>query len=68
MRKELTQKIHLKNGTALTVKVVDGLLIDDILILSMKAEGYRVVTGRDVFPSVTRKLRDYLIKTGVLQE
>ena len=67
-RKEVAQKMFLKDGAAVTVRVVDGLLIDDILMLSMKAEGYRLITGREAFPVVTRKLRDYLIRTGVLQE
>ena len=48
--------------------VMDGILIDDLLISGAKAEGYRVMTGKDVFPSVDRKIKDYLIKTGVLQE
>ena len=67
-RKELKKRILLKDGSAITVTVLDGILIDDILISGMKAEGFRVMTGRDAFPSVDRKLKDYLIKTGVLQE
>ncbi len=67
-RKEVAQRVLLEDGTAVTVKVMDGLLIDDLLISGMKAEGYRVMTGRDVFPTVTRIIKDYLIKTGVIQE
>lgn len=67
-RKETSQRVVLDDGTAITIKVLDGLLIDDLLISGMKAEGYRVMTGRDVFPTVDRKLKDYLIKTGVIQE
>lgn len=67
-RKEVSSHVHLKTGTAITVRVVDGLLVDDLVILAMKAEGYRVITGRDVFPTVNRKLRDYLIRTGVFLE
>lgn len=67
-RKEIIQRVILDGGRAVNVRVMDGLLIDDILIQGMKAEGYRVMTGRDTFPSVTRKLKDYLIRTGVILE
>jgi hypothetical protein len=67
-RKETLQRVVLNDGTAITVRVLDGLLIDDLLVSGMKAEGYRVMTGRDVFPTVDRRLKDYLIKTGVIQE
>ena len=67
-RKVTTRRVILKDGSAVTVRVMDGLLIDDILVLGMKAEGYRIITGRDVFPTVDRKQKDYLIKTGILQE
>lgn len=67
-RKEVSRRIVLKDGSAVTVKIMDGLLIDDLLILGMKAEAYRVMTGRDVFPKTDRKQKDYLIKTGILQE
>jgi len=67
-RKETVQRILLKDGKAVTVRILDGLLIDDVLILGMKAEGHRVITGRDVFPTVDRNQKDYLVKTGILQE
>jgi len=67
-RRETVRRVVLKDGSAVNVRVMDGLLIDDVLILGMKAEGYRVMTGRDVFPTVDRKQKDYLIKTGILQE
>ena len=67
-RKEVSRRIILKDGTAITVRVMDGILVDDLLIGGMKAEGYRVMTGKDAFPEITRKLKDYLIKTGVIQE
>lgn len=65
-RKEIVSRVVLPDGRAIRIRVSDGLLIDDILISGMKAEGYRVVTGNDVFPEVTRKIKDYLIKTGVI--
>lgn len=67
-RKVVSQRVVLEDGTAITMTVMDGLLIDDLLISGAKAEGYRVMTGKDVFPTIDRKIKDYLIKTGVLQE
>lgn len=67
-RKEVNQRVVLEDGTAITIRVMDSILIDDLLINGMKAEGYRVMTGRDVFPTIDRKIKDYLIKTGVIQE
>lgn len=67
-RKEVNQRVVLEDGTAITVRVMDSILVDDLLISGMKAEGYRVMTGRDVFPTIDRKVKDYLIKTGVIQE
>ena len=67
-RRTLTRRVVLSDGNAITVTVLDGILVDDILISGMKAEGFRVMTGSDAFPAVDRKLKDYLIKTGVIQE
>lgn len=67
-RKIVQKRVLLDDGTAVTVTAMDGILTDDILISGMKAEGYRVMTGKDVFPEVDRKVKDYLIKTGVIQE
>lgn len=67
-RKEVTRRVILENGRALNVRVMDGLLVDDILIQGMKAEGYRVMTGREAHPDIGRNLKDYLIRTGVILE
>ena len=67
-RKVVTKRVVLNDGTAVTITVLDAILIDDLLISGMKAEGFRVMTGRDVFPSIDRKIKDYLIKTGIIQE
>ena len=67
-RKIVTRRVLLQDGSAVTVSVMDGILCEDLLISGMKAEGYRVMTGKDVFPSPDRKIKDYLIKTGVIQE
>lgn len=67
-RKILQKRILLTDGSAITVTAMDGILTEDLLISGMKAEGYRVMSGRDAFPSADRKIKDYLIKTGVIQE
>lgn len=67
-RKEVSQRVLLEDGTAITVRILDGIMIDDLLVSGMKAEGYRVMTNIDTFPTIDRKVKDYLIKTGVIQE
>lgn len=67
-RKVLSSRVLLTDGSAITVTVSDGILVDDLLISGMKAEGYRVMSGRDSFPQTDRKIKDYLIKTGIIQE
>lgn len=66
--RETRRRVVLANGTAVEVTVQDGLLVDHLLEQGMKAEGYRVMTGRDVFPKVSRKIKDYLIRTGIISE
>ena len=61
-RKVVTGRIVTPSGNAVDVVVRDSLLPDDLLIQGMLAEGYRVVTGRDVFPTVSRAMKDYLIR------
>ena len=67
-RKETTSRIVLANGTTLDIRMLDGVLIDDLLIQGIKAEGYRVITGREVFPDINRKTLDYLLRIGVITE
>ena len=67
-RREESSRILLDTGEAVTIRVLDGLIVDDLVIQGMKAEGYRVMTGRDVFPEVGRDIKDYLIQTGVILE
>lgn len=67
-RKVISKRVLLDDGTAITITAMDGILADDLLISGMKAEGYRVMTGRDSFPEVDRRIKDFLIKTGVIQE
>jgi hypothetical protein len=66
-RKEEETRIVLDDGQAVIVKVLDGVIIDDLLVHGMKAEGFRVITGEDVFPTIDRRLRDSLIRIGVIQ-
>jgi len=65
-RRESSSRILMEDGSAVVVKVLDGLVIDDVLVQGMKAEAYRVVTADDIFPAIGRDLKDYFIKIGVL--
>jgi len=65
-RRESSVRILLDSGEAVTATVMDGMVIDDLVVQGAKAEAYRVITGNDVFPEIGRDLKDYLIKTGVL--
>jgi hypothetical protein len=65
-RKELTQRVVLNNGNSLDIRVLDGVVIDDVIVQATKAIGYLLVTGRDVFPDINRGMRDYLIKIGMI--
>lgn len=67
-RKDLKTRVILADGTALEIRALSGLLVDDVLIQGAKAEGYRVMTGRDVFPSTGRDIKDYLIRLGFVTE
>ncbi len=65
-RKEETTRMILANGTAVNVTLRDGMIIDDLIVQGAKAEAYRIMTGKDLFPEVGRDIKDYLIKTGVI--
>lgn len=65
-RKTKSIRMILKSGEAVTATVMDGFVIDDLVTQGMRAEGYRVLTGKDVAADIGRDLKDYLIKTGVL--
>jgi glycine cleavage system aminomethyltransferase T len=65
-RKEVSTRVILSDGSAVTVTMRDGMVIDDIIVQGVKAEAYRIMTGTDSFPTVGRDLRDYLIKIGVI--
>lgn len=65
-RREESTRILFNDGSATTITLRDGMIIDDIIIQGVKAEAYRIMTGKDVFPTVNRNIRDYLIKIGVI--
>lgn len=65
-RKEESTRIILTDGAAVTVTLRDGIVIDDLIVQGAKAEAYRIMTGKDVFPAIGRDVTDYLIKIGVI--
>ena len=65
---DTSTRLILPDGSAITIRVMDSILIDDLLVQGMKAEGYRVITGRDVFPSFDRNIKDYLIRIKVISD
>lgn len=68
LRKEETIKTYTSKGGAVNVRILDGIFIEDLLIQGMKAEGFRVITGSSRHPNITRDLKDFLIKLGVVSE
>ena len=67
-RKESSTRIILPEGEAVNVRVLDGLIVDDLIVQGAKAEGYRVMTGRNRFPDYGRDIRNYLIKINVITD
>lgn len=67
-RKDVRTRIVLQDGTALELRALDGLLVDDVLLQGAKAEAYRVMTGKDVFPTTGRDIKDYLFRIGFVTE
>ncbi len=67
-RKEVRTRIILADGTALNLRMMDGVLPEDLIIQGAKAEGYRIKTGRDAFPTVGRNIKDYLLRFGTITE
>ncbi len=67
-RKKRTIKTFSATGDPITVTVLDGLFVEDLVIQGMKAEAYRVITGNTRDFVVSRDLKDYLIKLGIVTE
>lgn len=61
-RKELTKRIIKDDGSAINVRFMDGLVIEDVLLQLVQAFAYKQITGVDVKAPVKRQLKDYLIK------
>jgi len=67
-RKEATTSVYLPDGTRMFIKVMDGLLPEDLIVQGAKAEGYRIITGKDKFPVIDKKTKDYLVRLDILPE
>lgn len=61
-RKELTKRIIKSDGTAINVRFMDGLIIEDVLLQLVQAFAYKQITGIEREAPVKRQLKDYLIK------
>jgi len=61
-RKESTQRIILEDGTAINVRIMDGLLIEDIMIQHAQAAAFGIITGEDKRALIRRDIKDYLIR------
>jgi len=65
-RKETAGTLRLQNGVTMTVRVLDGILPEDLIIQGAKAEGYRVITGKDLAPTPGRSIKDFLLRIGMI--
>lgn len=65
-RKETSTRVVLSDGTAVTMTMRNGLIIDDLIVQGAKAEAYRIMAGKDVFPTIGRDVKDYFLKIGVI--
>jgi len=66
-RQEVRTRLQQHDGSFVTVIVRDGLLPEDLVIRGAKLEGYRLMTGRDVWEPPGRDLKDYFLRLGVLR-
>lgn len=67
-RKTNTINTFDSNGNPVTVTVMDGLYVEDLVIQGMKASAYQTITGKPSSFSVSRDIKDYLIKLGIVTE
>lgn len=67
-RKKRIIKTFSSSGDPVTITVLDGLFVEDLVIQGMQAEAYRVITGNARDLVVGRDLKDYLIKLGIVTE
>ncbi len=61
-RKELTKRIIKDDGTAINIRFMDGIVIEDVLLQLVQAFAYKQITGIEAKAPVKRQLKDYLIK------
>lgn len=61
-RKESNRRVILEDGTAINVRILDGLLIEDIMTQHAQAYAFQVVTGIEKRAIIGRDIRDYLIR------
>lgn len=67
-RQAVQTTITQPDGTRITMSVLDGLLPEDLVILGMKCEGYRLLTTRDAWSAPSKAIKDYLVRTDTVQE
>lgn len=63
-----TEDTLVINGQLTTIKLIDGLLIDDVLNAEARIQAHSLLTKADQSERrVSRGIREYLIRTGVEQ-
>jgi len=61
-RKESNKRVVLADGTAVNVRILDGIMIEDLLIQASQATAWKLMTGTDLGPNFKRDVKDYLIR------
>lgn len=61
-RKESIRRVVLEDGTAINVRILDGILIEDLMIQHAQARGFQEVTGISKSALIQRDIKDYLIR------
>jgi hypothetical protein len=61
-RKETTRTFTLEDGTAIVGKLLDGLLIEDLMILHMNARAFTLITGEAKTAQIGRDVKNGLIR------
>lgn len=61
-RKESNKRMVLSDGTAVNIRILDSIMIEDIMVQHAQAQGWRVMTGKDLGPNIKRDVKDYLVR------
>lgn len=61
-RKESTKRMILKDGTAINVRILDGLMIEDLVSQHMEAYLFGLSNGTYTPPNIGRDIKDHLIR------